>query len=447
MKKRLEGEHILVVGFYRTGLQTANFLLSRGIRVSITDIKSEQELAGDREKLLKPVENFFTGNQTPDQLKGIDRIILSPGVPRIIPLIQKAIEMGIPIWSEIQLAYNYLPQDITIIGVTGTDGKSTTVSLIHALLSTTYRTFLCGNIGTPFISFIPEIQPCDKVVLELSSYQLEDNESFRCDIACILNISEDHLDRYPSLDAYMSAKENILKMQNKTGIAVLNADSEYFERQKEWVHGKLVAFSRLQKNQIAIIDNNNIIYNKEHICPIDTIKIKGVHNLENALCAVAVAKELNVSAQNLSKVLQEFAGLEHRNEHVAVVNGVEFINDSKATTVNAVRKAIESQVKPVVLMLGGRDKGLDFSKLNDLLPGRVKHIVYFGEARNKIAGEIGTGISFDIVQGFREAVETGYKRAENGDAVLLSPGCTSWDEFKSYAERGEVFKKIVRELK
>jgi len=447
--KQLTNEHILIVGFgYRTGLLTSNFLMQKDITVSISDNKNESELSNLFQKLIKQPENFYTGNQTEEQLKGIDRIILSPGVPFAIPLIQSAVKRGIPVWSEIELAYRFLPDGVKIIGVTGTDGKSTTVSLIHHILKTKFNSFLGGNIGTPFISFVENITPGDVVVLELSSYQLEYNETFNCDIACILNIAEDHLDRYSSFDEYINAKENILKSQRKQDIAILNADDSSFKRHLNCVKGKLVSFSKFSsKKTDAYIDNNSIFYNNKKICSTDILKIKGVHNLENTLCSVAVACELSVDFEKIHTALSTFEGLHHRNEFIRTFNGIDFINDSKATTINAVKKALESQEKPVILMLGGRDKGLDFSQLDSLIEKKTKNIILFGEARDKIASQIKNGKKYDRIADFTMAVTEAYKKANKGDVVLLSPGCTSWDVFSSYEERGDFFRKIVLEFK
>ncbi len=447
MQKVDRGEHILITGFSRTGLAAANFLMQNHAKVSITDIQPIEKLQENLDQLVGHPCNVFTGNQTAEQLNGIDKIILSPGVPRAIPLIQKAIEKNIPVLSEIELAYRYLPENVKIIGVTGTDGKSTTTNLISKMLSTTYRVHTGGNIGTPFISFVHQVKPGDFIVLELSSYQLEHNETFKCNVACILNISQDHLDRYDTFDDYISVKENILKNQHENSISILNKDSEYFSRHSKLVKGILISFSLTNKNSDIFLDNNNIIYNSNNICHTNIIKLQGIHNLENILCAIAVAKQYSVNNEKIKLVLKTFVGLEHRNEFVININGINFINDSKATTVNSVKKAIQSQNKPVILLLGGRDKGLDFSKLNKDINEKVKHIVLFGEAMNKIASQLNVKVATDIISEFELAVKTAYSIADSGDVVLLSPGCTSWDAFSSFEHRGRVFKEIVRGFK
>ncbi len=447
MQNNFRGEHILIVGFSRTGLAAANFLFAKGAVVYISDTKPLEQLKDSFSELEGEPEKMYCGKQELEQLNGIHKVVLSPGVPRTIPLIKKAQEQNIPVLSEIELAYRHLPKDVKIIGITGTDGKTTTTNIISEMLKTTYTVYTGGNIGTPFLSFLDKVKSGDFVVLELSSYQLEHNETFKCDTACILNISQDHLDRYPGFDDYISAKENILKTQDKNSVSILNKDSGYFSRHKKFVKGNLISFSLTDKKSNAFIDNNNIVYNSSNICHTNIIKIQGVHNLENILCAVAVAKQYNVENKDIISVLETFSGLEHRNEFVDNINGIDFINDSKATTVNSVKKAIQSQNKPIILLLGGRDKGLDFSELNSLIDEKVKHVVLFGEAMQKIASQLNRTGNIDMVSEFELAVQTAYKRSISGDVVLLSPGCTSWDAFKSYEHRGKVFKKIVRGLK
>jgi UDP-N-acetylmuramoylalanine--D-glutamate ligase len=447
MNSRLEGEHILIIGFgYRTGLCSANFLMKRGIAVSISDSKSADELSELKAKLISAPRAFFTGKQDIFQLDGIDKIVLSPGVPRTISLVKEALKRNIPVLSEIELAYSFAPEGVKIIGITGTDGKSTTVTLLHELLKTTYTSYLGGNIGTPFILFAGELKKGDVVVLELSSYQLEDNTNFICDVSSILNISEDHLDRYPSFDDYIKAKENIFDHTKKDGFAVLNKDNSYYGRFKKRAGVPVGTFSKSDKSADAHICCNDIIVDKQVICNVNKTGIKGVHNLENILCASLIAKRLCVSSENIGKVLKNFKGLPHRNEFVKSLNGIDFINDSKATTINSVIKAIESQNKPIVLMLGGRDKGLDFSILKEHLKLKVKYSILFGEARGKIASQLSGIENLQLEKDFERAVKLAYQKAQNGDVVLLSPGCTSWDAFSSFEERGNVFRKIVEGL-
>ena len=370
---QLRKENILVVGFsYRTGLQTANYLLQHGISVSISDSRSKDELRDLIDKLEGNAKNIYYGKQSYEQLDGIDRIILSPGVPRAIPLIQEAVRRGIPVTGEIELAY-LLCKPKLIIGITGTDGKTTTTTLVYEMLKEEFPVLMGGNIGIPFISFVDKVSEDTIVLLELSSYQLEDIPYFKCDIASILNIAEDHLDRYNGFDDYVEAKKNIFKTQDETGYSILNRDDSYCDKLSQDIRSRKLYFSKDNTMFDAYIKDSQIFYQDEKIIPLSEIRLKGIHNLENILAGIIITKLAGLSNTAIKNILKQFKGLPHRNELICTIQGIDFINDSKATTINAVMKSLISQDKPVILLMGGQDKGLNFSILKPYLKDHVKN--------------------------------------------------------------------------
>ncbi|MDH4127483.1 MAG: UDP-N-acetylmuramoyl-L-alanine--D-glutamate ligase, partial [Spirochaetota bacterium] len=389
--------------------------------------------------------NFFTGNQDISQLKDIDRVILSPGVPRKIPIIQSAIEQKIPVMSEIELAY-LLCNPKLVIGITGTDGKTTTTSLCNELIKEEFHVLMGGNIGIPFISFVDDVKDDTIILLELSSYQLEDIPYFNCNIAALLNISEDHLDRYESFNHYIDAKKNIFKNQSSTDYAILNLDDNHYNTVSQGIKSQIMSFSKSNTNANAYVINNKIIFNDNEIISLNNIKLKGVHNLENILASVIIAKLVGVSNKSIQKVINEFRGLPHRNEFIASVCGIDFINDSKATTINSVIKSLLSQDKPIILLMGGQDKGLDFSLLKNHIEQRVKKLILFGEAKEKIDREIQFSPK-KTIENLESAFEEALGSAVSGDIILLSPGCTSFDQYSNYEERGNHFRELVFKLK
>ncbi len=443
---QIQNEQILIVGFsYRTGLATANHLLAKGISISISDSKPESELTHLIKQLKGQAKNLFFGKQSTAQLNGIDRIILSPGVPRSIPLIQEAVKLGIPVTGEIELAY-LLCQAKKIIGITGTDGKSTTTSLIYELLKSERKVMMGGNIGIPFISFVDKIDAQTYVLLELSSYQLEDIPYFKCDIAAVLNVAEDHLDRYNGFNHYLETKKNIFRNQNAGDIALLNYDDEHYQQVSQGIKARVYSISKENQQQSAYVLDNTVYFKNEPIASLANIKLQGIHNLENILAAVSIAKLVGISNQTIEKVLTEFKGLPHRNEYVDTVHGVDFINDTKGTTINAVKKSLLSQTKPVVLIMGGQDKGVNFAQLHPYIHGRVKVLVLYGEAREKIDQELQFSPT-RLVRNLEEAFAQAIEQAAQKDLVLLSPGCTSFDQYQSYEKRGEHFIELVKAWK
>ncbi|GMT49950.1 MAG: UDP-N-acetylmuramoylalanine--D-glutamate ligase [bacterium] len=443
--QQLKREHILVVGFgYRTGLSTSNYLMDKGIKVSISDSQNEKDLKSLKDQLIGPLQHFYCGKQSSNQLDDIDRVILSPGVPRAIPLIHEALRRGLSVTSEIELAF-LLCHPKMIIGITGTDGKTTTTTLLNDLLKGEFKVFMGGNIGIPFISFVDQVDDKSIVLLELSSYQLEDMPLFNCHIASVLNVSEDHLDRYNHFQDYLNAKKNIFKNQTDQDYAILNLDDPHYETISKGIKGQILLFSQGNSNADVYINASKIVFKGREVVSLVDIKLKGVHNLENILSAVSMAKLAGSSDSVIQKVLNEFRGLPHRNELIDTIGEVDYINDSKATTINSVIKSLLSQDKPIILMMGGRDKGLNFSELKPHIDEKLKVLILFGEAKEKIDRKIQFHPTY-LVGDLEEAFHLALQMAKGGDSVLLSPGCTSFDQYVSYEKRGDHFRELVNSL-
>jgi UDP-N-acetylmuramoylalanine--D-glutamate ligase len=449
-KDRIIGKRISILGMASSGLACARLLRKTGAKVFVSDAKPEEFLSVQIGKLKSLGIDFETGGHTSKVLQGQDYIVLSPGVPLDIPILRQAQELGIPAFSEIEVAF-WLT-DSRIIGITGSNGKTTTVTLVGEMLKENDREFSTGgNIGIPFSGILEEVSPDGFLVLELSSFQLERIEEFKPHVSSILNVTPDHLDRHPDLESYLEAKLRILENQTEDDFAVLNSDDEnslrlarqgkceklFFSTQKEVEQGAFLRqgqlFSRWRGEKQKIVDASEI-------------GIKGPHNLSNAAAACAICTILNVAPESMQKALRRFKGVEHRLEQVATISGVSFVNDSKATNVESVWYALQSVSAPIILIAGGRDKGGDFSRLRDLARENVKTIILIGEAKEKIKRALGDLIPSHYSDSLEEAVGLSVEKASRGDTVLLSPGCASFDMFKDYQHRGEVFKASVRGL-
>ncbi len=445
--EELRKKHVLVVGMgYRTGLQVVNYLLRHGVEVSISDSKDRQNLESVLSNVEGSLQNIYLGWQSINQIDTIDLLVVSPGVPLNIPLIKEARSRNLEILSEIELAFMLSPE-IKLIGITGTDGKSTTTTLVSKILETQYTVYMGGNIGIPFISFVDKLKDGDVVVLELSSYQLELVNTMRCNVATVLNINADHLDRYKALNDYARAKSNIFKNQLKSDYAILNNDDAYSQIYDKQVASEKLWFSRTNHTSDCYIKDTKVLFKDETVIEdINKANLKGIHNQENILAAITIAKLCGITNDNISDVVKNFRGLEHRTEYVGTVNGIDFINDSKATTINSVEKAISSQDRPILLILGGQDKGLDFSLLRSLVKKRTKHIIAYGSARKKIIEQLSLNNIIEA-ENLEIAFNICVEKGEAGDVVLLSPGCTSFDQYGSFEERGNHFKELFTKLK
>lgn len=449
MNSDLRGQSVLVVGLGRTGEAVCTFLTGRGARVTV----SEKGPASGIEERIRAWEEkgvrVETGEHHGESFFKADLIITSPGVPRL-PLFAEAAGRGIPVISEVELAYHYLKG--TLVGITGSNGKSTTTTLIHSLLEESGRpSHLAGNIGIPLISFAEESGPDDIFVVELSSFQLEHIDSFKVDTAVFLNLSPDHLDWHKTMADYIAAKARLVSGLAADGKALLNRDDPTVWATRSTTPARVLPFSRsakpspgcyLEEGWIVLDDGN-----PHRVMPVEDIPLRGPHNQENVMASLLAGRTFGLSPEQMADSVRRFKALEHRLEEVADFSGIAFFNDSKATNVDSALRAIESFDRPLILILGGRDKAGDFTKLREAVKKRVKTILLIGEARDKIARELQGSAPMFNVETMGEAVRLGFRKALDGSIVLLAPACTSWDMYKNFEERGRHFKSEVRALR
>jgi UDP-N-acetylmuramoylalanine--D-glutamate ligase len=413
--------------------------------VSVSDCRAESDLIADVESLSSLPLSFHLGGEDPSWLEEIDLVVPSPGVPQENPLLRDACRRGIPVLSEIELAFRFLKAPL--VAITGTNGKSTTTTLAGEILKAAgLKVFIGGNIGVPLIDFASG--DWDWGVAEISSFQLEWVEAFRPKIAVLLNMTEDHLDRYPDFASYRAAKERLFAAQTAVDTAVLNRDDPLVWPLRKKIRSRVVSFGWDSVESGVFATSEEIVWRGavEERFPLSRVKIRGVHNIENIMAAVAAAKVVGVKAETIQRVIESFAGLEHRMEFVREKNGIAFYNDSKGTNVGATLKSLMSFSAPVILLAGGIDKKGDYGILADEVKRKVKNLVLFGAAREVIQNALGTLTTTVVVENLDAAVQEAYRSAARGDIVLLSPACASFDMFKNYAERGKIFKDLVHAL-
>jgi UDP-N-acetylmuramoylalanine--D-glutamate ligase len=444
----LQGKTVLVVGFERTGEALARFLAGRGARVRVTDKKPAEAFGTKLRPFAERGIVFETGGHRVESFLSADLIVPSPGVPPL-PEIRAAREKGVPVLSEIELAYLFLRG--RIVGITGSNGKSTTTTLTHRILADAgLRARLAGNIGKPLIAFVDRSRDDDIYVTELSSFQLEYTERFTPAVAALLNVSENHLDWHGSFESYFAAKKKLITRMGPEGRAVLNRDGARVWALSAGAAARVYGFSRTHRPaRGAFVDGGWVVVRDgaaERILPVSRITLPGAHNLENVLAAAVLGRVCGVPAASMARTIAAFRGLEHRLEDVLRVGGVRFVNDSKATTVDATLKALASFDRPVVLILGGRGKGGDYAPLRPAVGKRVRAAILVGEAADKIEKALGGVVPVVRAADYREVVRAAFGLAVRGDVVLLAPAATSWDMFKNFEERGRTFKREVRRL-
>ncbi len=446
----LADKKVLVVGLARTGEGAVRFLAGQGAAVRVSEKKSRQELGASLESLQEfPVEWELGGHTLPFFMDA-DLIVVSPGVPMNLEPLQEARKKGIPVWSEIELASRFLRRPM--IAITGTNGKTTTTTLIGEMLRADGKSaFVGGNIGNPLINFTSGPQKEDWAVVELSSFQLEGIRKFRPRIAVLLNITEDHLDRYPTFREYASAKGRIFESQGAEDIAVINADDPLAFQFAHRVKSQVLLFSSERPVPAGcFLRRGEILFQgpdgRRERFRLDRMKIRGAHNLENFMAAIAACKSCGCARDALQGTIDEFDGLEHRLEWVRNLDGVKFFNDSKGTNVGAVIKSLASFEEPIWLIAGGRDKEGDYGPLKSLIAGKVKGVALIGEARERMFGALAELTETVKLDSLEDAVRWAWSRARPGDVVLLSPACSSYDMFLNYQERGRRFKAIVNGL-
>jgi UDP-N-acetylmuramoylalanine--D-glutamate ligase len=455
------GKKTVVVGLARSGLGAANLLSAMGLEVTVTDSRPGEELA-EYTSRLSPSVGLALGGHPQEIFKDAELIVVSPGVPLSIEPLKRAREAGVTIISELELACRLLG-DVPVYAVTGTNGKSTTVTLLNMMFKKSGRKpVLAGNIGNALSEEVLKrvnggmrVRDIDCVVAEVSSFQLEAVDKFRPAGAAILNITPDHMDRYHSIREYREAKAKIAMNQGEDDFLVLNADDphceEIYRSLKDMGKMALWEFSRRGEVGGVFLKGDSVYYNlgpagEGTLIRPSEIRIKGVHNLENAMAASAMALLAGCPMDAVRESLKEFPGLEHRLEFVREIGGVSFVNDSKGTNVGAVLRSLESFSSPVVLIAGGRDKAGDFTQLRDAVRGKVKAIVLIGEAKDKIKTALCEHTECFFAKSLEEAVQKAKEAASEGDVVLLSPGCASFDMFEDFEDRGRKFKGLVNGL-
>jgi UDP-N-acetylmuramoylalanine--D-glutamate ligase len=446
----LNGKRVLVVGLGRSGIASALFLKSRGARVTVSDAKSEAQLREEIPALLDQGISVETGGHGERTFQDQDLIVVSPGVPIDAEPITQARSLGQPVIGEMELAFEFLRGHI--VAITGSNGKTTTTSLMGKILAESgFSTLVGGNIGTPAISLVELAAEDSVTVLEVSSFQLQTIRSFRPRVAVILNITTDHLDRHGTFEAYVSAKARIFENQRADDFAVLNADEPTCVDLASRTRAQVFWFSRtheiergtqVRDRQIVFRDGNT----EQTIMPVSEIPLKGSHNLENVLAAVCAGALMRCGPESIRRAVAGFKAVEHRLEYVATINGVEYYNDSKATNVDATIKALESFPANIHLILGGKDKGSDYTVLTRLLRERVKRVYTVGAAAEKIESQIGNSSLVTRSGTIESAIRQASSAAVPGDVVLLAPACASFDQFHNYEHRGRAFKELVGKL-
>ena len=449
----VKGKRVLVVGLGKSGVASAQFLAARGARVTVSDTRSRDELKSQIPALLDRGIAVETGGHGERTFRDQDLIVVSPGVPSDLPQLARARSLGIAVIGEIELAARFLKGKI--VAITGSNGKTTTTTLCGDLIaSSSKRTLVGGNIGTPVILLVDDSTDDTINVVEVSSFQLETIETFHPFVAVVLNLTPDHLDRHGSMAAYTAAKARIFENQSASDYSVLNLDDEGSAGMKSRTQARLCWFTRKQQlrgDEIGAFVHDTEIYwrdgkKDERIMPTSEITLKGAHNLENVLAAVAVGRLCGCDAVSIRNAVRKFKAVDHRLQYVATVAGVEYYNDSKATNVDATIKAIESFPGNIHLILGGKDKDSDYTLMNDLLRQRVKRVYTIGSAADKIRSHVQSAVEVLPCRTLDNAVDRAHDLARAGDVVLLAPACSSFDQFENYEHRGRTFKALVERL-
>ena len=448
----LKNKRVLVVGLGKSGKSAALFLRDRGARVTVSDVRSAEALAGEIPALLDAGVMVETGGHGLLTFRRQDLIVVSPGVPFDTQELKQVRAFGLPIIGELELASRFLQGQI--VAITGSNGKTTTTALLGKIFADTGGpTLVGGNIGTPVIDLIAQSTPQTNSVLEVSSFQLETVEQFRPHIAVVLNITQDHLDRHGSFENYAAMKARITAQQTPEDFFVLNAEDKPTQMLAAKTKAQVFWFSgRRAIKQGAFVHGESIVFlsregaKPEPVMPLAEIPLKGAHNVENVLAAVCAARLGGVSAESIRASVASFKAVEHRLEFVATVRGVAFFNDSKATNVDATKKALEAFPGGVHLILGGKDKNSDYTELADLLRARVKVVYTIGSAAEKIERHLAGVVKIVSAGTLDSAVRQAAQVAVPGDVVLLAPACASFDQFTGYEQRGRVFKDLVKQL-
>lgn len=440
-----DNKKMFILGMARSGYEVAKVLAKHNCDIVITDMKEQDN---DKVKELKEIGINLIITDKPEDLldDSFNYVVKNPGIKLDHPVCLKANSLNIPIINELEVAYHYLPKNVKIVGITGSNGKTTTTTLTYNILKEAgLPVHLGGNIGYPMCSLLERVKENDILVLEVSGHQMHDFKDFKIDIGVLTNLTQVHLDHFKTYENYIKNKVKIFNHHTNNDIAILNGNNlDVLDNTKD-IKSKKIYFSAYKECDACI--KNDAIYYKEEIIKLDEIKLKGKHNYENIMCAVIVAKQFNVSNDIIKKVLTNFGGVEHRLEYVKTINSREFYNDSKATNVVSTIIALDSFNKPTYLLLGGLDRGHSF---DDLLPHmkNVKAVVCYGQTKDRILDFCNkNNITCYKKDNLEESIKKAYELSVDNSVILLSPACASWDQYAKFEDRGDEFKKVVENLK
>ena len=439
-----ENKKIFILGMARSGYEAAKLLSDYNNEIIVTDGKEQkEELVSELESL--GVKVIITSDQISLLDDSFDYVIKNPGIKYDNPVVVKAKELGIKVINEIEMAYSFLDKSVNIIGVTGSNGKTTTTTLISEFMKNSFdNVYLGGNIGIPLSNFVRDIKPNSYLVLEISDHQLCDMYDFKTNVSVLTNITPTHLDFHKSYEVYQMTKKKIFNNHTSDDLAVINKDDEVSMKITDDIKSAKVYYGH-DKTNLAYYDEDGIYYDGKLVIKLDDIILKGKHNYQNIMGAIIAVKKYGVTDEVIQKVLKEFKGVEHRLEYVDTIDGVTYYNDSKATNCVSTITALNSFDKPTILLLGGYDRGHSFHDLDDSMKN-VKCVVCFGETKNRIE-EFCNDLNIKCYKNdtLKEAMNVVKDICTPGDVVLLSPACASWDQYDRFEDRGDEFKKLVRE--
>lgn len=439
-----ENKKIFILGMARSGYEAAKLLSDYNNEIIVTDGKEQkEELVSELESL--GVKVIITSDQLSLLDDSFDYVIKNPGIKYDNPVVVKAKELGIKVINEVEMAYSFLDKSVNIIGVTGSNGKTTTTTLISEFMKNSFdNVYLGGNIGIPLSNFVRDIKPNSYLVLEISDHQLCDMYDFKTNVSVLTNITPTHLDFHKSYEVYQMTKKKIFNNHTSDDLAVINKDDEVSMKITDDIKSTKVYYGH-DKTNLAYYDEEGIYYDSKLVIKLDDIILKGKHNYQNIMGAIIAVKKYGVTDEVIQKVLKEFKGVEHRLEYVDTIDGVTYYNDSKATNCVSTITALNSFDKPTILLLGGYDRGHSFHDLDDSMKN-VKCVVCFGETKNRIE-EFCNDLNIKCYKNdtLKEAMNVVKDICTPGDVVLLSPACASWDQYDRFEDRGDEFKNLVRE--
>lgn len=441
----IKDKKVFILGMARSGYEAAK-LLATDNKVLVTDM-NEQD--AEQVKELEKLGVRVVISKEPSNLldESYDVMVKNPGIKYTHPTVVKAHELGIDVINEVELAYGYMNENINIIGVTGSNGKTTTVTLIYNILKEAgFPVYIGGNIGTPLCHFVKDIKENEYLVMEISDHQLCDMYKFKTNVSVLTNIFDVHTDFHDSHERYVMTKKKIFNNHTKDDIAIINYDNKEAVDISKDINSTKYYFSKNSKQNVYLKDNA-IYYHDDKVIDCNDIKLKGMHNYENIMAAISAVKVYNVDNESICKVLKTFGGVEHRIEYVDTIDGVDYYNDSKATNCESTKIALKSFKQPTLLILGGLDRGHSFEDLTPCM-NNVTYVACYGETKTRIkeyCDKIGKDCG--IFDNLEKATLSCFEKAQKGDVVLLSPACASWDQYKKFEDRGDEFKSIVNNLK